>query len=360
MITYSTAPQGSEAWLQIRKGRITGSKFKDARDFTKSGKPTAKRTLYARNVARERFGGNAEGMYQTFAMKQGQEQEPFARQAYETTTGSLVHEVGFAMTDCGMFGVSPDGEVRDDPEGLGGVEIKMMFGSDNLFDTVVDGDYSEYLDQCLGEILFLGWNWVDLCMWAPDLESKGLGLVVHRIRRSEHMEAIAKLKADLDAFAALVSEFESQLRSKAAANIKALNKVEPEPEILFLPDMARCCEKAAAEGVVVCAECAETGSDISGAFGESDAAIEPTEAQALPAVCEIVQTSTPSKSPPDLRLGQITERLGFALTADFLRTMGFEPAGRDRAAVLYHESDFPRICAALVKRINSACELLAA
>lgn len=71
-------------------------------------------------------------------------------------------------------------------------------------------------------------------------------------------------------------------------------------------------------------------------------------------------TKAKPTTPPDLRLGQISERLGFALTADFLRTLGFEPAGRDRAAVLYHEADFPRICAALVKRINSACELLAA
>lgn len=222
MITYSTAPQGSETWLQLRRGRITGSKFKDARDFTKAGKSTAKRTLYARNVARERFGGIAEGMYQTFAMKQGQEQEPFARQAYETTTGMIVHEVGFAMTSCGMFGVSPDGEVRDDPEGLGGVEIKMMFGSDNLFETVIDGDYSEFMDQCLGEILFLGWEWIDLCLWAPDLEDVGLGLVIHRIRRSEHVEAIAELKSDLDKFSVLVCEFENKLRRKAAANIDLL------------------------------------------------------------------------------------------------------------------------------------------
>jgi putative phage-type endonuclease len=57
-------------------------------------------------------------------------------------------------------------------------------------------------------------------------------------------------------------------------------------------------------------------------------------------------------TPPTLRLGQIGERLGFALTADFIRTLGFEPAGRDKAAVLYHEGDFAHICAALVQHIN--------
>lgn len=95
------------------------------------------------------------------------------------------------------------------------------------------------------------------------------------------------------------------------------------------------------------------------------AALIATETVAVKApVCDSVQVANSGKpaasTAPDLRLGQITERLGFALTADFLRTLGFEPAGRDRAAVPYHEADFPRICAALVRRINSACELLAA
>lgn len=58
-------------------------------------------------------------------------------------------------------------------------------------------------------------------------------------------------------------------------------------------------------------------------------------------------------TPPAMRLGQIGDRLGFALTADFLRTLGFEPAARDRAAMLYHEGDFPSICAALIRHISA-------
>jgi putative phage-type endonuclease len=59
-------------------------------------------------------------------------------------------------------------------------------------------------------------------------------------------------------------------------------------------------------------------------------------------------------TPPSLRLGQIADRLGFALSAEFLNSLGFAAAGRDRAAVLYHESDFESICAALIRRINLA------
>lgn len=89
----------------------------------------------------------------------------------------------------------------------------------------------------------------------------------------------------------------------------------------------------------------------------------PVEAQTAPQIIpEIIPAAAPraarpapavaSGTPPALRLGQIGTRLGFTLTADFLRTLGFEHAGRDKAAVLYHEADFPAICAALIDHID--------
>jgi predicted phage-related endonuclease len=52
---------------------------------------------------------------------------------------------------------------------------------------------------------------------------------------------------------------------------------------------------------------------------------------------------------PTLRLGQISERLGFVVTADFLGTLGFPPAATDKSAKLFHEADFPRICNAIAQ-----------
>lgn len=220
-VIFNTEPQGSEGWLAARRGRITGSKFKVARDKLKTGKPSAKAILYARDVARERFGGTVAAVYQNAAMQFGQEQEPFAVSAYESVTGYLTKEAGFAATDCGMFGVSVDRLVGDD----GVVEVKTMVGSDNLFDTVIDEDYSEYLDQCLGYLLFLDRQWVDLVLWAPDLEAQGLGLVIHRINRADHLDAIAELERDLNDFAMVVRQYESKLRSKASANVEILNRL---------------------------------------------------------------------------------------------------------------------------------------
>ncbi len=79
----------------------------------------------------------------------------------------------------------------------------------------------------------------------------------------------------------------------------------------------------------------------------------PVATSHAPATVTTISTRKPvtSSAPPSLRLGQIGERLGFALTADFLKNLGFEPAGKDKSAILFHESTFGEICAALVKHI---------
>jgi multidrug efflux pump subunit AcrA (membrane-fusion protein) len=58
--------------------------------------------------------------------------------------------------------------------------------------------------------------------------------------------------------------------------------------------------------------------------------------------------------PPTLTLGKISDRLGFTVTRGLLDELGIKPAGRERAAVLYHEFDFGPICAALIERIQKA------
>lgn len=195
-------PQGSEEWLAARKGKITGSRFRDARDKLKNGQPSNKALAYAMDTARERLGGSAPAKFQNAAMRTGVEQEPVARAQYEATTGYLVDEAGFYLTEDGTFGLSPDGLIDDD----GVLEIKTMVSSDTLFTAVADGDLSEYLDQINGYLWLLGRQWVDLVLWVPDLDH----IVIHRIERDE--DAIEALESDLLAFAKLVKDYEAKLR----------------------------------------------------------------------------------------------------------------------------------------------------
>jgi len=201
--------QGSPEWLAIRKGCITGSRFKDAREKLAKGGPSKGQLAYAMDTARERLGGTVPQKFQNSAMKTGQVQEPHARMAYEALTGNLVQEVGFITTDDGLFGLSPDGLIDSD----GVLEVKTMVSSDTLFTAVADGDISAYLDQCNGYLWLLGRQWVDLVLWAPDLEALGLSMTIHRITRDE--TAIEALESDLMKFAALVNGYEQSLRSAA-------------------------------------------------------------------------------------------------------------------------------------------------
>lgn len=62
---------------------------------------------------------------------------------------------------------------------------------------------------------------------------------------------------------------------------------------------------------------------------------------------------------PTLRLGQINERLApVSLTADGLVALGFPHAATEKAAKLYHEHDFPRICNALIQHVRKAAQEL--
>jgi len=218
-VIHHNHPQGSELWLAARRACITGSRFKDCRDYKAltaaqkkegltRGEPSTKLLGYAYDVARERCGGQAPAKFQNAAMRTGTEQEPFARAMYEARTGHMVDEAGFYLSDDAVFGLSPDGLVNDD----GVIGIKTMVGSDTLFTAVADGDLSAYMDQCLGYLWLLGRQWVDLVLWVPDLNY----MAIHRITRDEN--AIEALEADLLAFAELVRKYEAKLRAALAAN----------------------------------------------------------------------------------------------------------------------------------------------
>jgi putative phage-type endonuclease len=54
-----------------------------------------------------------------------------------------------------------------------------------------------------------------------------------------------------------------------------------------------------------------------------------------------------------IRLGQISERLGFALTAEFVGQLGYHPVATEKAAKLYRLSDFDLICEALIAHVRT-------
>lgn len=203
MIVHADA-QGSPEWLAARRGVITASRFKDARDKLKSGEPSKACLAYAMDVARERIpGGAAPVQFQNAAMRIGQAEEPVARMMREAEAGYLIDVAGFITTDDRLFGVSVDGLIGAD----GVWECKTMVSSATLFAAMVDGDISEYTDQCNGALWLLGRKWVDLSLWCPDLQK------LHTIRIARDDDEIERLEADLMAFAKVVDRYAERLRA---------------------------------------------------------------------------------------------------------------------------------------------------
>lgn len=218
MTKHYEFPQGSLEWLQLRVGKITASRCKDARDRNKPakgetiGKPSAKCLAYAAQVAVERIAARpVDKMFENWQMREGSEQEPFARRAYDVETGNIVQEVGAIATDDDLFLYSPDGLIGDD----GLLEIKTIFSCERILRIIGEGDLSDFMDQCLMGLWLTGRKWIDLALWCPALEPIGRQLTVHRITRSE--PAIEALEADLLAFARMVKTNEDILRGAANA-----------------------------------------------------------------------------------------------------------------------------------------------
>lgn len=77
----------------------------------------------------------------------------------------------------------------------------------------------------------------------------------------------------------------------------------------------------------------------------------PAPSVAAPAVPRAAPIAAPSET-ATLKLGVICDRLGFVVNATFVANLGIEPFDTNGSAKLYRESDFQRLCAALVAHVN--------
>jgi hypothetical protein len=187
--------QGSPEWLAARCGKATASEF--AAILAKGEGKT--RASYLRRVLAERLTGKPTDTYRNGHMDRGQEQEPFARMAYEERTGVMVEEVGFIQHPTLQAGCSPDALV-----GLeGGAEIKSVIPTVQL-ETIMRGKYpTEHRAQIQGNIWLSCRKWWDFNSYCPDMPEK-LRLYTFRVERDESY--IAMLEEEVTKFLNEVDE----------------------------------------------------------------------------------------------------------------------------------------------------------
>lgn len=194
MIDTKFLEQGSDEWKAARLGHVSASNVAAVMSKTKDGGESATRRTYKIKLVAERMTGLAQETYKNAAMEWGNEQEPFARMAYESMKGLLVDKTGFwKHPSKEWIGVSPDGLVGDD----GLIEIKCPNTTTHLeylWDEVVP---TEYRKQIQMQLWVTGRQWCDFVSYDPRLPQKNQ-LFIKRCERDEKL--IAMMEQEVDVF----------------------------------------------------------------------------------------------------------------------------------------------------------------
>lgn len=191
--------QNTEAWQELRCGKVTASNFGTlmANEGKAFGDP-AKR--YALQIALEICNGvKSEIGFTNDHTERGHEQEPVARMLYEEENFVDVLNGGFF--DWGSYGDSPDGLVGDN----GVVEIKSVIAPVH-YATLRRGSFDPaYRWQLIGHLDCTKREWVDFISYCSEFP-KDKQLIVHRLRRVDCIDEIARLRKRRDEFLELVQE----------------------------------------------------------------------------------------------------------------------------------------------------------
>lgn len=161
--------QGSPEWLEVRRGKITGSRFKDV--LSKGGGVT--RSKYMQELIKERKTGKVAKGYFDDNMKDGQDREPAAKLHYEKINNVKIKEVGFiehnGIDYKNYVGVSPDGLIGED----GGLEIKcplLITHDDYMTKNVLPSTYKAQVQGNMWVTDRKWWDFVSYCENEQNIE----------------------------------------------------------------------------------------------------------------------------------------------------------------------------------------------
>ena len=197
--------QGTQEWLDARKGVITGSRFKDVITPAK-GEASKSSKSYMYELVAERMGASV-SFFQNEHMQRGNELEPDARSAYEFIKDATVYQVGFCLHDNKLIGVSPDGLIGED----GGLEIKCPKETTHI--SYLDNGTLPliYKPQVQGSMWVTGRKWWDFMSYHPILPP-----LIIRVFRDE--EYISKMEEVITNFSEDMIALEKRLTDKYGGN----------------------------------------------------------------------------------------------------------------------------------------------
>jgi hypothetical protein len=169
--TYRDLEQGSDAWLEARRGMLTASEMKLILTPTLKQAANKEERVHLCELAAQRITKFVEPHYVSEDMLRGQIEEDEARREYATHYAS-VERVGFIVNRRWGFpiGCSPDGLVGLD----GGIEVKsrrQKFQFQTLTEHVPNGtipeEYVLQLQTCLLVAERQWWDFISYCGGLP-------------------------------------------------------------------------------------------------------------------------------------------------------------------------------------------------
>lgn len=176
---YKELIQGSDKWLDARKGILTASEMKLCLTPTLKQADNEKLRSHVWEIAAQRITDYVEPTYIGDDMIRGWSDEVLARAKYEEKTGQTVEEVGFITNDKWGFtlGYSPDGCVAGTKGGIECKSRRQKFQVQTIVewhrDKVVPVDF---ILQCQTGLLVAEWDWLDLVSY-----SGGLHMAIMRV-----------------------------------------------------------------------------------------------------------------------------------------------------------------------------------
>jgi hypothetical protein len=251
--------------------------------------------------------------------------------------------------------------IRSQPlKAIGMPAASIRHAAQLVADTIIDESFAEFRDEAMA-VRSEAFNKLESAAAAAEVQEAEAARIkaereeLARLRAEAEARRAAdeaKAKAEREAAQAELQAARDKHNAEVAAQRAELEQrqrdIARQQAVLEAAQRRREEEEAAAHAASIAQDVAPRALE---ALAEqpSDNGYVPDETWPFPSM----GTAAPV-SPPTLRLGVIAERLGFALSADFLRELGFEPADKQRGAVLYHEHQFPGIGVALIKRIEQA------
>ena len=193
MREFHDVEQGTEEWLEMRRGRFTASTFADL--FMKDTTAGFEKAIY--KPVYERLTGESPESFTSGYMERGNELEPLAVEEYEMQTFSSATNGGF-WTMGEWIGDSPDRMVDD-----GVLEVKCP-AYNTMINYLLKGELPrQYKWQVVGHMMCTDRDWCDFMAYHPALPA-----LILRVNRDEKTEAelSAKLAECIERAESLMSD----------------------------------------------------------------------------------------------------------------------------------------------------------